>query len=710
MTLEQTGVNPRIITIAERNVLGWPGERPGPAEGLDLAEALSEAWSTDKHFQAIAPGTPCRRMNVARLDDAALAKAPVQMVLRVLDVDMPEHAARTEAWTAELRASMARLPIPPLVYWTTGGARLLWALAKPFAIGSRAAYARWVGEQKAAIRHLWAYGIYADDACCDPSRLYRLPNVRRDGKRVASPLEGELRTWDYATPADVELDAVDRSASKAPPVETMRLVQAMGQHRVVGEGKAAVRCPWEASHSDFGKRDGLAGGTIVFATGDGEGYFFCSHTHCAKRGQNDAREAVGLAPLVGSDIERLAPLWLRHNPHASDVPWYMYEGGVWRPMTEAETYGPLIARVPQLGELARAPGKQVAQRTKLLRQHEQHVLAEPELDPSPDILCCPNGIVDLAQGTLAEHAPDWLCSRQTGVAYDPSLDTKDVRRLVLNWCSGKADVAEDLWSVIGYTLTGRANERLLPWLLGPKGSGKTTFLELLQYTMGSYAVQVQSGRTWVDDRGREPTDSIRSTRGCRLAWTDELPRNGRWREDVVKSFTGGGSSIAAEAKYKSRVQWTQRCKLWLASNHEPADADDALASRIRVYRFDGTFKDRTFKDKLFGRYAGAFLCEGVRWARRVIEHKGLWDPPGEVQNATAEATESELGGYLVQYAADGQSVSAAALLARIQRDRPDLNITSAQKLGRRMSEFSRVYPRAHKEGGACYLNIRLPEQ
>jgi P4 family phage/plasmid primase-like protien len=705
----------KITTFAHDRVPGWPSfdplKPPGTAEPMDLADALTREWPTDRHIQAIAPwsaeGAP-RRVNVARLTDEQLATAPVSMVIRMLDIDTPGHAARTPEWTAELRALVEALPCKPLLYWTNGGARMLWALAEPFVIRSQADVARWKSEQLAAIRAMRAYGIEADEACKEPGRLFRLPNVVRKEKGTqTSELEGEVNDWAYDAPADPMLDALDGEAPKAGAVGEMRILQACGEHRLIGEGKAAVKCPHADQHSDAGQRDPLAGGTIVFATRDGEGWLHCSHAHCAKRTQNEWREALGLEALTGSDIERLAPGWLRHNPRASDVPWWEYTGGVWRERAAAEIYAGLASRVPELGDLARSPGKQVAMRMRLLRQHEAHVLVESELDPDPLILNCPNGIVDLRSGALLPHTPGALCSKQAGVTYDPTTSAHDVERLMLSWCGGRPDVAEELWAVVGYTLTGLAHERVLPWLLGPKGSGKTTFLELLQHVMGSYAVQVQSGRTWVDDGGREPADSIRSTRGCRLAWTDELPKRGRWREDIVKSFTGGGGNIAAEAKYRGRAQWTQRCKLWLASNNEPADADDALASRIRVYPFERSFADPTFKLRLKETHGAAFLARAVRAAARFTQTMVLPTRAAAVASATELATESDMGSWLKGYAAGDSETRAAELFERWTAENPGTDIRTPQKFGRRMREFSQLYPRIQREPGAYYQGLKL---
>jgi P4 family phage/plasmid primase-like protien len=721
MTSSIDSRNLRITTIEHAKLTGWPrAEGPsGNADAMGLFQALTSEWGTDRHFQAIEPydagGSP-RRVNVAQLTDEQLRARPVRMVLRVLDVDTPGHGVRDEAWTAELHRLIAALPgAKPLYYLTRGGARLLWELPEPFVIDSRARYKAWVDDQECAVRQMReAYGIAADPACKDPSRLYRLPNVvRAEHGQQRSELYGQLGTWDYKLLAKYReptaLERLDNEAAVCDrPAREMRLARALeanGGLRELGTVKVAVRCPWVETHSDHGHRDPLSGGTIVFATADGEGMFYCSHAHCAKRRQSDVFQALGLEAPWQSDLERAVPDWLRHNPHDSSRPWYVYRDGVWCAVAAAEIYADLAQRCPALLGAA-TPGKQVAARRALLGQHEQHTMIESDLDPDPYVLCAPNGLIDLRTGELRPHDPGALCSQRTGYAYDTTMPPTAAAQLVLEWCGGDRAVAEHLRMLVGYTMTGLASERLLTWLHGPPGTAKSSFVDLLAAVLGSYAAQGVPSATWLDVP-RKPADSIRQTRGRRLVTSSEL-KGKAWDEDAILPFCGGEDAIRAEGKYKAQIQWKQQCKLWVTSNTEPSGASAALQDRAHVIPFERRYEaDPVFKRELPDRYGPPFLVWGVRAAVDYLAAGRLPARPEAVQTATLAATQDDFGGWLAALAKVGAEVKASTLFQAWTSAHQSQAPTTMQAFGKRMRDYSRVYQKAERKDGNYYLGLAL---
>jgi hypothetical protein len=162
------------------------------ARKMTLAAALSGNFRTDAHFVAYAPST--RRLTLADISAMREEEAPfVEVVPLDYDLpghgvwaDFPEHAERIEALRAEH---------PVLkgcgVYRTEHGARLLVQVA-PIPVTHYGSLLVQLYEALEDIPEI-------DGACKDPTRLFRLPNVRRarwvkEGTRFEARDEREVRS------------------------------------------------------------------------------------------------------------------------------------------------------------------------------------------------------------------------------------------------------------------------------------------------------------------------------------------------------------------------------------------------------------------------------------------------------------------------------------------------------------------------------------
>lgn len=169
--------------------------RDADAEPCDFDEAFARTWPTDAHFAAYEPLCPPELGGAAvRLASGALTDGvAVRMVALVGDLDDPT-AHRTKApasdeWrAAQLPALIAsRLQ----VYRTRGGYRVLAVLREPVELRTpedarlwRSTYLGWCEQLERD------HGLRLDRSCADWTRLYRLPNVLRDGVEQRARLEG----------------------------------------------------------------------------------------------------------------------------------------------------------------------------------------------------------------------------------------------------------------------------------------------------------------------------------------------------------------------------------------------------------------------------------------------------------------------------------------------------------------------------------------
>jgi hypothetical protein len=195
---------PRIGVFPRHNILGI-GSVHGPhldkqgvsytpvkAEAVPIDEALEREWDGDAHFvgyhlvedEGRAADMPRLRKEI--LGSLEREGVTVELSCLALDWDTPGHVPLTEKYLlefcdklAKVRASDPELDNVYAWYTSRAGARVVYVLDTP--VGPDEFEAR-LGTLLYKYQSL---GMEVDMSCRDWTRLYRLPKVRRDGKRTS---------------------------------------------------------------------------------------------------------------------------------------------------------------------------------------------------------------------------------------------------------------------------------------------------------------------------------------------------------------------------------------------------------------------------------------------------------------------------------------------------------------------------------------------
>jgi len=160
-------------------------------EGTDLGEALESEWSTDAHFVTYVADDGEGNEMYARINKGAfvqqLEQAGGTVVVRLLvfDHDLPRlDTGEKQEWSAEslesflgdLSEALGTSNLEPTAWYTTlHGSRFVYELTEP--VSTLEAEAMMLG----VMAEFKKSGIELDDACKDWTRLFRLPNVDREG-------------------------------------------------------------------------------------------------------------------------------------------------------------------------------------------------------------------------------------------------------------------------------------------------------------------------------------------------------------------------------------------------------------------------------------------------------------------------------------------------------------------------------------------------
>jgi hypothetical protein len=152
-------------------------------ELLPIGEAFARQWARDAHFIQYAlyePPVPSKmqfRINTVVLPQLAAHGAEVLLSVFGVDIDNPEHAGHTPESVDRMHRLVYELPDylkPQWFYTTKHGCRFVYHLLEP--IPALDAPPR----HRGLLKLLAKYGVTADPACSDWTRLFRLPQVVRN--------------------------------------------------------------------------------------------------------------------------------------------------------------------------------------------------------------------------------------------------------------------------------------------------------------------------------------------------------------------------------------------------------------------------------------------------------------------------------------------------------------------------------------------------
>lgn len=229
-------------------------------------------------------------------------------------------------------------------------------------------------------------------------------------------------------------------------------------------------------------------------------------------------------------------------------------------------------------------------------------MSEPEIaahveqfDADPMLFNVANGTIDLRTGELRPHRREDLITRLSPVEYHPGATSDIWQRYLDTATRGDKELQRYLQLVVGYTLTGSTEEEIVPIVLGPAGSGKTTLMEALFATWGDYARRLPFDVLLVSDKARAGggnTPELAQLPGVRLVIAVEAAEGRKLADGRLKELTGG-DTISVCAKYHAPFEFKPAFKLWLAANTMPKcnDADDAIWRRLRKLPFEAAIPE-----------------------------------------------------------------------------------------------------------------------
>ncbi|GGS00826.1 hypothetical protein GCM10008960_29450 [Deinococcus sedimenti] len=259
-------------------------------------------------------------------------------------------------------------------------------------------------------------------------------------------------------------------------------------------------------------------------------------------------------------------------------------------------------------------------------------------EPRPFVLGFQNGVWDAGQ--WREHRREDYMLTLAPVEYHPDADQSDWLDVLNRMTGGDADLALGLQDVTGYALSGASTHRVLPWAYGPRGTGKSTYTELLGTLLGDMAASLDT-KLFTADGARERLGA--AVWGKRAVFCAEAG-NARLDAELLKTLSGG-DRLPVRFLFSEGFTATPRHMLLMVANDAPkVEAyDDALKDRVLALPFVHPLHGAGLPDLLGGRRIEAArqdpasaLCRGfTAWA---VEGLARFHRTGRLHRSRASAS------------------------------------------------------------------------
>jgi len=185
-----------------------------------------------------------------------------------------------------------------------------------------------------------------------------------------------------------------------------------------------------------------------------------------------------------------------------------------------------------------------------------------------------NGIVDIDEGKLLPHSPEFLFTWKLPVKYDENAECPQIEKFINSLV--KPEDVDLLWKIIAYCLIPKQPCQCWFILVGSGQNGKSTYLRLLETFLGKENVS------------HVPLQTLESEKFARVQIVGklaniyaDLPREALKSTGVIKAFTGE-DSIYVEPKFKEGFSYEPNAKLIFSANELPEVPDESHGFWRRV--------------------------------------------------------------------------------------------------------------------------------
>jgi len=208
-------------------------------------------------------------------------------------------------------------------------------------------------------------------------------------------------------------------------------------------------------------------------------------------------------------------------------------------------------------------------------------------DENTDIINCKNGMLNWRTMEFTPHSPDYYSRIQLDVNYDPSATCPNILS-VFNTILRKEDFRKAL-EFIAYCLYRKYPIQKAFILLGPGGTGKSHFIDIIRVMLGNENVSSTSMHDLEEDRfaSSDLYNKLLNENG-------DLSQHTLPNVNVLKMLTSNKDIIRAQRKGERAFDFVNFAKIIFAANKLPRVKDDTTGfyRRIEILPFEHVFTEK----------------------------------------------------------------------------------------------------------------------
>ncbi len=226
-----------------------------------------------------------------------------------------------------------------------------------------------------------------------------------------------------------------------------------------------------------------------------------------------------------------------------------------------------------------------------------------DFDNNPFLFNCQNGTLNMLTGEFREHRREDYMTKISPVEYNPLAQCSLWLSVLERIMRGNPEMIAYLQNLAGQCLTGEVREKSFYIFWGVGDTGKTTFIEAIQFILDEYAQNIPIAALIKENKTSIPVD-LHSLKGARMAFASEPDFGDTLTDGLIKRITGK-DTMKTRTLHEKPTQWKPEFKLIIATNNLPKIPDASAAmwsSRVKcvpfVERIPFEEQDKTLGEKL----------------------------------------------------------------------------------------------------------------